>query len=1140
MMSGCCCCCWLPLLTAVLASTAAGATSSPSWFRFTQPVYNASIAENAPPRSYVTPDQPGMGIHVGYDPVAPGPAHVVAYSIRRSRASRLFRPESKCVGDFCFLFVRTRSGKHAALNREQTDSYRLTVEATVRGRGRPPLSARAELVVNVVDVNDLSPLFDVADYHVTVAENASLHQSVATVTASDADVGVNGEVYYGLAEASDTFAVHPTSGVVTLTRRLNALDRADYELTVTARDRGPTLRGVARLSRARLHVTVTSENLHAPEIGVRRMPAVTEHGAVGTVYAIVRVRDRDYGRNGHVDAVTIVDGDPDGHFAVRRSPGDVDGSEFTVVVVRVLDRERHADGFNLTLAAVDRGRPPRTGSTVVSVKLQDVNDNAPVFASSAFVVNVSECLPVGTPVAYLAAADADTEDNGRVTYSVLDHDGGLLDVGSASGTLRVAAELDAETTASVELTVAATDHGHAASRRRQTARVTVNVVDCNDNAPVLGRVPSVVTVDENSPSGSAVFDVDAEDADSGDNGFVSYSLANGDAVPFTINPFTGLIATKQSFDFETMRRDYDLLVRASDWGSPFRRDVEAVLRVRVRDLNDNRPQFEQTNCSGFVYRDAAPRTRLVRLSALDFDADDVVTYRIDSGNDDDCFEVGSQTGLLRTKSCSVGLSGSHLETRVIVVAATDGQHQSKVAVTVNLLRNPRHRNLAGRDANVVCGDTGVASELRGIVDQQRRASRGPNSGSGPASNDVEPNHFSRNLNSPRFPATTPRRLRVREGSGVRRMATLRAVDDDRGYNGRLLYVISDGNDDDAFRADTESGELFAMGPLDRERRDRYRLNVSVCDMGTPRRCSWLALQVDVDDVNDNAPVFERRSYVVSVSEDAPVNTVLTSVSASDRDLGDNGRLVYRLASRSDVFSINSATGQVRVAAALDRETTAVHELSILAVDRSRRSPPLSGTATLTVRVDDVNDNAPVFVPPDYRVRLLEDMPVGTVVGSVLAVDPDAGNNGAVRYAIVDGDDDGGGGGYFDVDRVTGVVRLTHPVSFREHETFNLTLRARDRAAQSPLASTTTMIVDLVPVSRNLHAPLFSDFVLQARVRENQPAGTSVMPVVAADDDVDNPAASSMDYHVVYSIRNGTGLGRFSIDSKGTDLSLIHI
>ena len=1114
--------CWVPLLVALLVS-AAGA-SSQNWFRFTQPVYNASITENAPPRTYVTPDRPGMGIHVGYDPSSSGPAHVVTYSVRRSRVGRLFRPESKCVGDFCFLFLRTRSGAHAALNREQTDRYRVMVEATVRGRSRPPLSARAEVVVDVVDVNDLSPLFDVAQYQLTVPENASLHHSVGKVTASDADVGVNGEVYYGLGEMSDTFAVHPTTGVVTLTRRLNAAEQAVYELQVTAQDRGPTAgrRGVARVSRASLHVTVVSENLHAPEISVRRMPAVTEHGAVGTVYAIVSAVDRDYGRNGQVDAVAIVSGDPDGHFAVRRLPGDVDGTEYTVVVVRALDRERNADGFNLTLAATDRGRPPRTGSTEVTVELQDVNDNAPVFASTLVVVNASECLPVGTPIAYLAAADADTEDNARLTYGLVGDAGrGLFDVGSASGTLRLAGELDAETTSSVELTVAATDHANAASRKRQTVRVIVNVIDCNDNAPVFGRIPSVVDVAENSPAGSVVFDVDAEDADSGDNGFVSYSLAIGDTVPFTINPFTGLVTTKRSFDFETTRRDYDLLVRASDWGSPFRRDVEAVLRVHVQNLNDNRPQFEQINCSGFVRRTAPPRTALVRLSAVDFDADDVVTYRIDSGNDDDCFEVGSRTGLLRTKFCSEGLAGSHLDTRVIVVAATDGQHQSKVAVTVNLVNSRSRRRLAGRDANVICSETGVATELRRLQDQQRQVSHGPSTGS-PAL-DVEPNHFSRNLNSPRFPATTPRRLRVREGSGVRRIATLRAVDGDHGYNGRLLYVISGGNEQDAFRVDTDSGELFAVGLLDRELQDEYRLNVTVCDMGTPRRSSSLPVRVDVEDVNDNAPLFDRPSYFVNVPEDAALNSLLTTVSAHDRDVGDNGRLVYRLATRSDVFSVNSATGEVRLSAALDRETTAVYEAVVLAVDRSRESP-LSGTTTVTVRVDDVNDNPPVFVPPEYRVRLLEDLPVGTVVGTAFAVDADAGNNGAVRYAIVDGDD-----GYFSVDRMTGVVRLTRRVGFNAREMFNLTIRAKDRAGAQSLASLTTMIVDVVPVNHNQHPPLFRDFVFQGRVRENQPSGTSVMQLIATDSD----AASPDDYRVVYSIRNGTGLGRFSIDSKGT-------
>jgi len=1120
---------YLPLLVTVLLAT--GSVSSQSWFRFTRPIYNASITEDAPPRTYVTPDLPKMGIYVGRDVASASPALSVTYSIPRGRISRLFRPESKCVGDFCFLLLRTRSrsGTHAALNREKTDSYRVMVDATARVRGQPPLSARAEVVINVVDVNDIRPVFDVVNYHVTLPENASLHYSITKVTASDPDVGVNGEVYYGLTDESNTFAVHPTTGVVTLTRHLNAADRSVYELQVTARDRGPTLgSGSARISRASLNITVLSENLHAPEISVRRMPSVTEHGSIGTVYAIVTVHDRDYGRNGQVDAVSILSGDPDGHFAVQPSPSDTDGSEYIVHVVKVLDRERNADGFNLTLAAADRGRPPRTGTTRVTVTLQDVNDHAPVFASSVFIVNASECLPIGTPVAYLAAADADTEENARLTYSIVNDSGrGLFDVGSASGTLKVAAVLDAEAMTSLYLTVAAVDHANGASRKHQTARVHVNIIDCNDNAPIFGHIPSIINLVENSPAGSVVFDVDAEDLDSGDNGFVSYSLANADSVPFTINPFTGLVTSKHPLDYETMRRDYDLLVRASDWGSPFRRDVEAVLRIHIQDTNDNRPQFERTNCSGFVYRNAPHHTDLVHLSAVDFDADDTVTYRIDSGTDDDCFAVDSQTGWLRTKSCPQGLSNSRLDTRVIVVAASDGQHQSKTAVTVTLLRNHRNRRLVGQDANIICQETGVVSELHRMMEQRASLSSTTDS----PSSDVELNHFSRNLHSPQFPASTPRRLSVLEGSGVRKIATLLAVDEDHGYNGRLLYVLSGGNDLDVFRIDTESGDLLAVGVLDREVQDVYHLNVTVCDIGSPQRSTSLLVEVNVEDTNDNAPVFDRLSYIVSVSEDAALGSVLTTVSAHDRDAGDNGRIVYHLATGSDTFSVNSATGQIRLSASLDRETAAVHEVVVVAVDRSRDSP-MSASSSLIVRVNDINDNPPVFVPPEYRVRLLEDLPIGTVVGTVLAVDPDDGNNGVVRYSLVDGDD-----GYFQVDRVTGIVRLAREVSFNTREMFNLTLRAKDRAGVHSLMSFSTMIVDVVPVNHNLHPPLFRDFVLQGRVRENQPAGTSVMQLIATDRDADRSDASPSDYRVVYTIRNGTGLGRFSIDTRGMNIML---
>lgn len=259
--------------------------------------------------------------------------------------------------------------------------------------------------------------------------------------------------------------------------------------------------------------------------------------------------------------------------------------------------------------------------------------------------------------------------------------------------------------------------------------------------------------------------------------------------------------------------------------------------------------------------------------------------------------------------------------------------------------------------------------------------------------------------------------------------------------------------------------------------------------------------------------------------------MLTTVSAHDRDVGDNGRIIYRLATEADKFSINSATGEIRVSAALDRETSPVHQVVVLAVDRCRESP-LSGSSTVIVRVEDVNDNSPVFVPADYRVRLLEDLPVGTVVGTVFAVDPDAGNNGVVRYSMVDGDD-----GYFSVDRITGVVRLTREVTFNSREMFNLTMRAKDRARSHPLTSFSTMIVDVVPVNHNQYPPQFRDFVFHGRVRENQPAGTSVMQLIATDRDSDNPTASPSDYRVVYSIRNGTGLGRFSIDSRGTAAAL---
>ncbi len=215
------------------------------------------------------------------------------------------------------------------------------------------------------------------------------------------------------------------------------------------------------------------------------------------------------------------------------------------------------------------------------------------------------------------------------------------------------------------------------------------MIDANDNAPVFeisssmrrsttptsggGKEEEVVVyLNETSPVGSVVAQVKATDADSGENGYVSYSISNLDPVPFVIDYFNGAIRTTQVLDYETMRREYLLRIRASDWGLPYRRQSEITLRVRLQDVNDNRPQFERVNCKGYVARTAPLDTEVMTLSAIDFDGGNIISYRLVSGNEDDCFYLDKNSGILSV-ACDLSQSGSPAR-RVLNVTATDGDY----------------------------------------------------------------------------------------------------------------------------------------------------------------------------------------------------------------------------------------------------------------------------------------------------------------------------------------------------------------------------------------------------------------------------------------------------------------------------------
>uniref|UniRef100_A0A182PCG9 Cadherin domain-containing protein n=1 Tax=Anopheles epiroticus TaxID=199890 RepID=A0A182PCG9_9DIPT len=236
------------------ASDRAGPPTPPPYsFHFAHAVYNVSIPENSIIKTYAVqpPNEPRMGLHVTSD-------LEVRYKIVAGDKDRFFKAEERAVGDFVFLAIRLRTN-NIVLNREKGDSYRLEVKATGtrrEGKSRTTLEADTVIDVRVLDANDLSPLFYPTDYSVAITEDTPLHKSILHVVAEDADLGLNGEIYYSILDETEQFAVHPTTGVITLTRPLRFAERALHELTVVANDRGIGSTSRNQASKARVKIKV--------------------------------------------------------------------------------------------------------------------------------------------------------------------------------------------------------------------------------------------------------------------------------------------------------------------------------------------------------------------------------------------------------------------------------------------------------------------------------------------------------------------------------------------------------------------------------------------------------------------------------------------------------------------------------------------------------------------------------------------------------------------------------------------------------------------------------------------------------------------------------------------------------------------
>ncbi|XP_051774672.1 protocadherin beta-15-like [Ctenopharyngodon idella] len=354
-----------------------------------------------------------------------------------------------------------------------------------------------------------------------------------------------------------------------------------------------------------------------------------------------------------------------------------------------------------------------------------------------------------------------------------------------------------------------------------------------------------------------------------------------------------------------------------------------------------------------------------------------------------------------------------------------------------------------------------------------------------------------NDNAPHFDEDVIR-MEIRESAHKgERFLLEEAHDPDIGKNSVQSYTLeSNENFVLNVKSDDLAGkycELVLNKELDREQEQEVTLILTAVDGGTPPRSGTVAIHVTVLDANDNAPVFSQAVYKVSLPENSPVDTVVVTVSATDADEGQNGKVTYAFGHVSEedkrLFLLNRNTGGITVIGELDYEEKSAYELRVLAKDAAG----LTSYSMVMIEITDVNDNAPVIINKSFNSPVPENALPGTEVGIINVQDRDSENNGQVRCSIQQN---------VPFKLVPSIKNYYSLVTTGELDRellsdYNLTITATDEGSP-PLSSTKNLHLTVADVNDN--PPVFQEHNYRAHVQENNKPGSSICSVSATDPD----------------------------------------
>ena len=720
------------------------------------------------------------------------------------------------------------------LDREHIELYELTVLA--RDGGLPQQTANATLYITVLDINDNAPIFypDGDNVEIVVSETTAVGEVVETIPLIDPDSGAD-IISLQLTSTGVPFEVGIFNHQITVGEDLDVdsegctNDGRRFELVLVATDSYPPHPS----STATLSILVMDVNDNAPQFVSNTSFTVFEENVNLDLFAITAI-DLDCSSNAEI-TYSFQDSSTYSFFNISSSTGLVSS-------LGPLDREDR-EMYSFTVVATDGGNPRQSASTDITLQVLDINDNAPIFGEDLYEFEVREDDGIVT-LAGIEATDLDSGENGQVPTYYLDPatvpvnpltDKPLFAMDPTTGVIifnTTALPVEFEFEARYNLTVSAVDSGSPSLTG--IAAVAVRVADVNDNSPVVVADSPRGEVPENM-AGYLIATFSATDADSGQNGEVTFSLQDSYDASFSIDPTTGDLTAVQPLDFEEQCY-YTLYVVATDKGPTPLSSTPYLFEVFVQPVEDVPPQFVGSPYSASVPENSPTGTLVATVTAEDGDLSECM------------LDIVSGSGV---DSRAEGLSYSFIE-------SSDSFAIDELTGEVHLLVPLDYEERQQYVLTVVATDVGnLRAEGTVVVNVLDR-------------NDVAPQFL-----QPFYEAAIPENTAV--GSSVLQVS---ARDEDTLDQGRLVFSITDSSP--YFDIDRSSGAVFVSDTIDFETvGESVSLLAVVTD--SAGNTATVPVIISIVDTNDLPPVITTTPQTLVFTEGQLSLQPFTTLDISDPD-----------------------------------------------------------------------------------------------------------------------------------------------------------------------------------------------------------------------------------------------------------------